>query len=70
VNVLWLKGNLEGMLALEDLWNDLMKTYSFSLLCGYQVDKTKEEQQRHILQDICHTHSKIISSSAVSTEKR
>ena len=34
VDLLWKDGNTEGAILLEELWNELVQTYSFSLLCA------------------------------------
>jgi len=38
VDVLWRRGQEEAAIALEELWNELAATRSFSLLCGYHLD--------------------------------
>jgi len=38
VNVLWKDGLTAVALRLEQLWNDLLRDFEFSLYCAYQVD--------------------------------
>ena len=37
VALLWAEGRTEAAIRLEQLWNDLAKTYSFNLWCGYPL---------------------------------
>jgi hypothetical protein len=55
VDVLWRGGSLDAALRLEVLWNELMQSYSFSLMCGCALT----DFLRHPAQDqvcACHTH--------------
>ena len=36
VDLLWKDGNVDGAIALEELWNALAARYSFTLLCAYR----------------------------------
>ncbi len=55
VDVLWKRGESEAALKLETLWNELAKTHSFSLLCGYAMGGFYKNAR---LADVCshHTH--------------
>jgi hypothetical protein len=61
VNVMWMQGNLEGMLILENLWNKFMHTQKFSLLCGYEAEPSKNNLNHKVLEHIYDAHAKIIS---------
>ena len=37
VDILWQAGNRDAALHLEDLWNEIGQTHSFSLLCAYSL---------------------------------
>jgi hypothetical protein len=54
VDLLWKDGNSEGALVLEDLWNQLAKKYSFSLLCAYGMESFSNDPQS--LAQICAHH--------------
>lgn len=43
VALLWAEGNREGALRLEQLWNELARTRSFSLRCGYPLNSFYRE---------------------------
>ena len=48
--------NLEGALALEELWNDLRLELPFTLLCGYSSAHFARPAAREALQEICGCH--------------
>ncbi|MDB4884211.1 MAG: sensor protein [Gemmatimonadetes bacterium] len=58
VDLLWKQGNAEGAIRLEDLWNDLAKSYDFSLLCAYNMGNFCRASDAEQFQMICaqHTH--------------
>src|SRR5438128_12400917 len=59
VALLWADGKRAAALRLEELWNDLARTYSFSLFCAYpmqgfgvevyEVEFTEICQQRYLV---------------------
>jgi hypothetical protein len=57
VALLWADGNVEGTLALEDLWNELQQEVSFPLLCAYPLDDIEQDLGTGLAQ-VCalHTH--------------
>src|SRR5690242_6479635 len=57
VDVLWQRGQERAAIALEELWNELAKTRSFALLCGYHLDVFEPEVQREALPEVMRTHS-------------
>src|ERR1700722_1917413 len=57
VNILWANKNLTGTHALEELWNKLTETRSFSLLCGYQLDNFITGIDEHAITEVCRRHS-------------
>ena len=60
VDLLWQKGNGEGAIKLEMLWNGLANAYDFSLLCGYAVGHFYKETRDPRYQDVCDQHTHII----------
>jgi signal transduction histidine kinase/ActR/RegA family two-component response regulator len=59
VNLLWEKGNLQGTIALEELWNKLAKTRRFSVLCGYSMENFDREIDGVAFKDVCNCHSHV-----------
>jgi hypothetical protein len=47
VNVLCEQHNPEGAIELEKLWNNLLKEYSFTLMCGYNMGCFRSHADNH-----------------------
>jgi hypothetical protein len=60
VDLLWKDGNIDGAIAVEELWNELANSYSFSLLCAYAVDDRLKEVQTAAFQRACGKHSGVL----------
>jgi MEDS: MEthanogen/methylotroph, DcmR Sensory domain len=65
VDVLYRRGADEAAISLEELWNSLGWSRSFSLLCGYELDVFDPETQRSRLPEICRTHSHVKAAADV-----
>jgi hypothetical protein len=59
VDVLSRRGEADAAVSLEELWNSLAWSRSFSLLCGYELDVFDRETQATRLPEICRTHSHV-----------
>jgi len=57
VDLLWKDGNIEGAIALEDMWNALAARYSFTLLCAYSMGNFYKEAHTASFQRICAQHA-------------
>ena len=66
VALLWSEGKQEDALRLEELWNELHKTRSFSLLCGYPMSGFCEEIFTEPLHHVCTAHSRVIPAESYS----
>jgi len=53
VALLWQEGNAAAAIRLEQYWNELAETYSFSLLCGYPLAGFNRENHRESFDKIC-----------------
>jgi anti-sigma regulatory factor (Ser/Thr protein kinase) len=62
VAVLWEAGNVVGALELEELWNRLLDTNRFSLLCAYPASIVGEG-----LSDVCELHSDVLVGAPAET---
>ena len=60
VALLWNDGNRSGALQLEELWNDLARTYPFALFCAYQYDRNSAREHDPAFQHVCDAHSLIV----------
>jgi len=61
-NALWHAGNTEAAIRIEDFWNALASTYSFSLYCGYTMDTQSEHSYAAPLEELGRTHSDILGT--------
>jgi signal transduction histidine kinase len=60
VDVLWQDGNPAAALRLEELWNDLARSHSFSLLCAYAMGNFYREADRERLVEVCRMHQHVL----------
>ncbi|OLD94612.1 MAG: hypothetical protein AUG80_18310 [Candidatus Rokubacteria bacterium 13_1_20CM_4_68_9] len=67
VALLCAKGNLNGALRLEELWNDLGSGKSFSLLCAYPLQQFARTDDWKPFLDICRKHSRAIPTERYAT---
>jgi PAS domain S-box-containing protein len=68
VALLWAEGQSEAAIELEKLWNELAKTYSFSLRCAYPIQGFSRQDMAESLLKICAEHTGIVrdeSSDAI-----
>ena len=59
VALLWAEGKQDAALRLEELWNDLARTESFSLLCAYPMQGFGREEDGRSFLHICNAHSQV-----------
>jgi PAS domain S-box-containing protein len=64
VALLWAEGNRAAAVRLEELWNDLGKTYSFSLCCAYPMQGFGGEVYEEEFAEICQQHSRVIPAES------
>jgi hypothetical protein len=60
VDVLWRDGHPRLALQLEEQWNGLACGRSFSLLCGYAIDRFADPDQAPAFDAVCHLHEHVI----------
>ena len=60
VALLWSKGNPEAALKLEQLWNQVAQSHSFSLMCAYPLGDIVRVQNSGTLKQICDEHSVLL----------
>lgn len=60
VDVLLKEGNVEGAIRVEELWNELAATHSFSLLCAYGMGNFRREAHSPGFEAICRQHLHVI----------
>ncbi len=64
VALLWKEGKLDAALELEQLWNRLGESYSFSLRCGYPITSFRRQEDDEPFLRICASHSSVIPSES------
>ena len=67
VALLWAEGKYEAAIQLEKLWNELAKTYSFSLHCAYPIQGFSRQTMDDSLRKICAEHSGVVLDGSPST---
>jgi len=60
VALLWAQGNGGAAIRLEQLWNDVIKTYPLSLRCAYPMSGFDREDHGDCFLKICGEHSHVI----------
>jgi len=74
VAVLWAEGKPNAAIRLEQLWNELAKEHSFSLLCAYPMSAFYREEHGAQLLQVCAEHSAVIPgesyTSLITEEER
>ncbi len=60
VDLLWKEGNADGAIQLEELWNTLATSHSFSLLCAYAMGNFYKETDGRRFHELCRQHSHVI----------
>jgi signal transduction histidine kinase len=60
VGLLWSQGRLEAAVRLEQLWNELQATESFSLRCVYPMQRLEHAQRAQGFLAICAEHTHVI----------
>ena len=60
VALLWAEGKVEAAIRLEQLWNNLARSRSFSLFCAYPMSSFKREEDAELLLKVCNEHSAVI----------
>jgi hypothetical protein len=60
VALLWAEGKTEAAIRLEQLGNDLARTYNVDILCAYPFSLHIQKDQ-HAFKTICAEHSAVYS---------
>jgi len=64
VALLWAEGNRAAAVRLEELWNDLARTYPFALYCAYPLHGFDREAYGSEFTEICEQHSHVIPAES------
>jgi len=61
VSVLWDAGLVSAAVELEQLWDDLGRRHSFSLLCGYPADSVMHGGHLDAFAEVCRLHREVVA---------
>jgi len=61
VDILQAQGKPDAAIRLEQLWNDVSKTFGVDIMCGYALSSFQGEKDEHVFQSICAEHSAVYS---------
>jgi PAS domain S-box-containing protein len=64
VALLWAEGKPQEAIRVEQLWNDLAKSHSFSLLCAYPISGFSDERHIEPFLKMCGEHSGVVPSES------
>jgi hypothetical protein len=59
--VLWAEGQPDAAIRLEQLWDQMARTYDIDILCGYPLSSFHRAQDSHVFQRIFAEHSGVYS---------
>ena len=54
---LWEQGKADAAVEVEQLWDEIAKSYDVDILCGYVLNSFQREQESDIYERICAEHS-------------
>jgi hypothetical protein len=57
--LLWAQGKADAAIRLEQLWDELAKSYDVDVLCGYPLGSFQGGMGSHIFGKLCATHSAV-----------
>jgi len=69
VALLWAEGNAPAAIRLEELWNELARSHSFSLFCAYPMNGFRGASHGDSFLHICKEHSRVIPSESYTTQR-
>lgn len=64
VALLCAEGHQKAAMALEELWNELAKTYPFSLFCAYPIYAFDEARHGVPFHHICSQHARVLPTES------
>jgi hypothetical protein len=64
VDLLWRDGKPQEAILLEEFWNDLRNTHSFTLLCAYVMGNFYKQSDAEDFHKVCGLHSRAIPTES------
>ena len=62
VGILWTAGRIEEAVQLEHYWNRLLRRNSFSLFCGYPIDRLDPDAPSDGLSAVLSAHTHVVTA--------
>ena len=59
--ILWAQGKSDAAVQVEHLWDEIARTHTVDIFCGYVLNNFQLEQEGHIYERICAEHSAVSS---------
>lgn len=59
--LLWAEGKADAAIRVEQLWDEVGKSFGVDILCGYALNSFHGEEDEHVFQSICVEHSAVYS---------
>jgi DNA-binding NarL/FixJ family response regulator len=59
--LLWERGNTEGAVRLERLWDEIARSYGVQVFCGYPLGSFQGGTESYTFEIICAEHSRVLS---------
>ncbi|HEY8077282.1 MAG TPA: PAS domain S-box protein, partial [Labilithrix sp.] len=66
VDLLWRRGNGAAAVRLEEMWNELAKHHSFSLLCAYGMTSFGDSEHAETFERVCKAHTHVLPTELYS----
>ena len=66
--LLFAEGKPDAAIRLEQLWDDVAKTFEVDALCGYALSSFHGKEDKQVLQSICAEHSAVYSGRKSKTQ--
>jgi CheY-like chemotaxis protein len=57
--MLWAQGKADAAIRLEELWNEIARSYDIDILCGYPLESLRCEEDGYTFRRICEEHSSV-----------
>jgi len=58
---LWMQGKPDAAIRLEQLWDNVGKTFGMDILCGYALSSFHGKEGEHVFKSICAEHTAVYS---------
>ena len=62
VAMLWVEGNRDGAIRLEEMWNELRNQHRFALFCAYPMTGFGDRDDEAALAGVCGAHDRVMPS--------